>query len=154
MRQTCPIGAASTLRVSPSLQSGVAPVGSEAHHNRRQRDIEDRIIAPRRSNSAHLHRPWRAIRINHLGFARFTNQTLICEPLTVCRSSGLPPGFRSGQLSLYAVRCPFHQLAACQRASPHGDHSPPDRPAALGCFWLPRSRSRAALTSTRRIGIR
>ena len=61
MRQTCPIGAASTLRVSPSLQSGVAPVGSEAHHNRRQRDIEDRIIAPRRSNSAHLHRPRRAI---------------------------------------------------------------------------------------------
>jgi hypothetical protein len=36
-------------------------VGSEAHHNRRQRDIEDRIIAPRRSSSAHLHPPGRAI---------------------------------------------------------------------------------------------
>jgi hypothetical protein len=43
------------------------PAGAIQSRNcRRRRRLEQNIIASRRSNSAHLHRPWRASQIRYL----------------------------------------------------------------------------------------
>jgi hypothetical protein len=45
----------------PDRPSGVEAAAIKPRNCRRRRGLEQSIIVPRRNNSAHLHRPWRAI---------------------------------------------------------------------------------------------